>query len=127
MGRLFLACTVLLAVAGCRSPEDLSPAAPIVAKAAAGALVLDAISVVNTQKTLDDHLMSLITGKDCSTIRASMGDHYCEEKPQPTPSIVRTTYCYKSLAKVSCYDQPLEQDSAQLYGIRTDNVPVTER
>ena len=127
MGRLFLACAVSLALVGCKSPENLAPAAPIVAKAAAGTIILDAISVVNTQKTLDDHLMSLITGKDCSTVRASMGDHYCEEKPEPTPSIVRTTYCYKSLANVTCYDQPVTQDTARLYGTRTDNIPITEK
>jgi hypothetical protein len=90
-------------------------------------LVVDGISVINTQKTIDDHLVSLLTGEDCSTVRASMGDHYCVEEPVPVPMIARTSYCYKTLAKISCFDQPIAQDTPVFYGTRVDNVPVTVR
>lgn len=86
--------------------------------------ILDGASVINTQKTLDDHLVSWITGSDCSTVRASTGDRYCIDPPEAVPVVVRTAYCYKSLASVDCYDRPLVADKARFYGIRIDKVPV---
>ena len=101
------------------APHELDLADSIGASVAA----LDIVSVINTQKTIDDHIVSCITGKDCSDVRASKGDPYCIDEPVPVPMVRRATYCYKSLASVTCYDRPVVSDAAQFYGIRVDNVP----
>jgi hypothetical protein len=126
MGRLLVVISVILGLAGCEawngSTRALRPNIP----PATTFVLLDAASLINTHKTIDDHLISLLTGMDCSTVRASKGDHYCLEPPENKPVYIRTTYCYKSLAAVSCYDRPLNSDATQLYGVRIDRLPVSE-
>ena len=61
--------------------------------------VLEVASVINTDKTLFDHVVSLAYGRDCSTIRYMDGDHYCERPPRPETPL----YCYPSLGDVVCY------------------------
>jgi hypothetical protein len=94
------------------------PASPFTAL-----ILLDGISVINTQKTLEDHVISWVSGQDCSLVRASMGEHYCVDNT-PVPTVKVTTYCYKSLASVSCYDAQLAVDTTRFYGARVDKVPV---
>ncbi|WP_417830031.1 hypothetical protein [Thalassospira sp.] len=65
-------------------------------------LAFDVISIINTDKTLIDHAVSLSTGQDCSTIRKIDGKSYCKKDPVPEPPL----YCYRSLAAVSCYRTP---------------------
>lgn len=86
-------------------------------------VLLDGVSVINTSKTVEDHVISWVTGQDCSLVRASQGYDYCEDNTPP-PSEPRTTYCYKSLAKVSCYDRKLASDAGRYYGARVDMVSV---
>jgi hypothetical protein len=124
MGRLTICLALSIALAGCDTwhgvPQPLQP----ITSPSTSYILLDGISVINTQKTIEDHLVSLFTGMDCSTIRASKGDHYCLEMPEAVPVYVRTSYCYKSIAKVSCYTEPLASDVTQFYGIRIDRIPV---
>ncbi|RCK27664.1 hypothetical protein [Thalassospira lucentensis] len=65
-------------------------------------LAFDVVSIINTDKTLVDHVVSLSTGQDCSTIRKIDGKSYCKKDPIPEPPL----YCYRSLAAVSCYRTP---------------------
>ncbi|NIZ03327.1 hypothetical protein [Thalassospira lucentensis] len=65
-------------------------------------LAFDVISIINSDKTLVDHAVSLSTGRDCSTIRKIDGKSYCKKDPVPEPPL----YCYRSLAAVSCYRTP---------------------
>lgn len=65
-------------------------------------LAFDVISIINSDKTLIDHAVSLSTGQDCSTIRKIDGKSYCKKDPVPEPPL----YCYRSLAAVSCYRTP---------------------
>ncbi|WP_297000441.1 MULTISPECIES: hypothetical protein [unclassified Thalassospira] len=65
-------------------------------------LAFDVISIVNSDKTLIDHAVSLSTGQDCSTIRKIDGKSYCKKDPVPETPL----YCYRSLAAVSCYRTP---------------------
>ncbi|MDG4721210.1 MULTISPECIES: hypothetical protein [Thalassospira] len=65
-------------------------------------LAFDVISIINTDKTLVDHVVSLSTGKDCSTIRKIDGKSYCKKDPVPETPL----YCYRTLAAVSCYRTP---------------------
>lgn len=77
-------------------------------------------SVIGTDKTLEDHVISLASGKNCSTIRKQKGLTYCEEdEPKITPNI----YCYKTLAKVTCYDRPNPYNGRQKK-MGEDNVNV---
>jgi hypothetical protein len=128
MKHFSLVCATVLALAGCSEVDHAldGTARDLGSRVSASQslVILDGLSVINTQKTLDDHLVSLITGKDCSTVRASRGDHYCEDKPAIGPSVVRITFCYKSLAAVTCYDRPFERDADRLVGTRIDIVPV---
>jgi hypothetical protein len=64
---------------------------------------IGASTVAATDKTPVDHLVSLVTGKDCSVIRQNRGLTYCVED-EVTP-LVRV-HCYPTLGEVSCYDEP---------------------
>lgn len=125
MGRLLTCLLVTIALSGCEAWNGTTKALRPITPPTVTYVLADGISVINTQKTIEDHVISLLTGMDCSTIRASHGDHYCLEPPEATPVVIRTTYCYKSIANVSCYEQPLASDADQFYGIRIDRIPVT--
>lgn len=126
MGRFLICCAILAALAGCEAYNGTTKALRPPIPAVTGLIILDGVSVINTQKTIDDHLVSLITGLDCSTVRASKGGHYCVEETPEGPIVMRTTYCYKSIAKVSCYAEPLNSDASMLYGIRVDRIPASD-
>ncbi len=67
------------------------------------AATAEAISAVGTGKTLSDHVISLVSGKNCRGVRVKQGLTYCEEDELiPKPDI----YCYRTLARVTCYDRP---------------------
>ncbi|NQV85153.1 MAG: hypothetical protein HQ494_15185 [Rhodospirillales bacterium] len=59
--------------------------------------------VVGTDKTMEDHVVSLVSGKNCSTVRREKDLTYCVEDE---PVIKQNIYCYKTLATVTCYDRP---------------------
>ncbi|MDA1089732.1 MAG: hypothetical protein O3A85_05405 [Proteobacteria bacterium] len=59
--------------------------------------------VISTDKTMSDHVISLTSGKNCSTLRTENDLTYCEEDE---PKIKQNIYCYKTLATVTCYDRP---------------------
>jgi hypothetical protein len=64
---------------------------------------LEAGSVVATEKTFSDHIISYASGKDCSSVRREMGTTYCkEDEVTITPNV----FCYNTLGRVTCYDRP---------------------
>jgi len=64
--------------------------------------VLSTAVTMGTDKTISDHLVSLKTGKDCSTVRVEQGRTYCrEDEPNPMPQ----TYCYRTIGDVTCYTE----------------------
>lgn len=69
-----------------------------------GVAVIEGASVMASDKTASDHLVSLFSGKDCSVVRSEQGLEYCveDQPPDPEPRV----FCYKTLASVSCYDRP---------------------
>jgi hypothetical protein len=85
-----------------------------------GILQAEVVSLVATGKTASDHIVSLSTGKDCSTIRAKDEGQYCVSK---NPPIQRPdVYCYRTLGQVSCYREPDPYgDGAQAVGIEAYN------
>ena len=64
---------------------------------------IEGATVVGTGKTISDHIVSLATGKNCSTARKNTGKHYCEEDAVAVPDEV---FCYNTLGDVSCYASP---------------------
>ena len=68
-----------------------------------GFLVADGVSVIGTDKTIEDHFVSLTSGKNCSTVRTEQGLAYCEEDEV---NLQPNVYCYRTLGKVTCYDKP---------------------
>ncbi|SRR5579859_606741 len=88
------------------------------------ALVLaDGVSVMATSKTVEDHVAGWVTGQDCSVIRAAHGGDYCVAKDK-TPRVAVVSYCYKNLAKTTCYDRKVDSDVSVYSGARVDMVPV---
>jgi hypothetical protein len=87
-------------------------------------LIADGISVINTGKTVEDHVIGWVSGQDCSVIRASHGEDYCISKAPP-PTIAVVSYCYHTLAKTSCYDRKQENDASSYTGHYVTKVPVS--
>jgi hypothetical protein len=67
------------------------------------AAIVNGASLVGSEKTVGDHIMSYVSGKDCSTVRSNLGRTYCvEDEPNPIPRV----FCYPTIGKVTCYDRP---------------------
>lgn len=78
---------------------------------------VEAVSMINTQKTLGDHFISMTSGQDCSTLRAKQGGHYCVERYENEP-VAEPLYCYRTLAAVTCYDRPSTNPRDRLVGMQ---------
>ena len=74
---------------------------------------IDGMTVVTTGKTLSDHVVSYMSGKNCSTVRRKTGQNFCEEDDLSTPEEI---YCYNSLGNVNCFASP------QPYGQRSSTI-----
>lgn len=89
----------LLIVAGC-TPEN--------AAIMAGASI---ISVIETDKTIPDHVMSQVMNKDCSALRLVNDKKMClDENSTTTVAESDQTYCYHTLGEISCYATPNPYD-----------------
>ncbi|WP_417798744.1 hypothetical protein [Terasakiella pusilla] len=67
-------------------------------------LVGDAVSTIATDKTIGDHVVSLIARKDCSIVRQQQGLSYCKEDA-PDPTKAPKMHCYRELGTVTCYEE----------------------
>jgi len=84
---------------------------------------LEGVSAATTKKTFTDHLVSVSSGKNCSTVRVNRGQSYCEEDEiNPRPKV----FCYRTIGSVSCYDRPDPYGRQQVVGGNDHNRP-TER
>ncbi|MBB4284700.1 hypothetical protein [Roseospira goensis] len=71
-------------------------------------------SVVASDKTIPDHVVSLVTGHDCSTVRYGDGGYYCVQ-PLPANMPVETRlYCYRSIGGITCYDKAVPGENGRL-------------
>ena len=68
-----------------------------------GMTQLQGIAVIGTDKSIEDHILSYSSGKNCSVVRKEKGLTYCEEDE---PKINQNIFCYKTLGSVTCYDRP---------------------
>jgi hypothetical protein len=87
---------LVLALAGCSAATTAQSVAP-------QALLIEGATIIGTDKTIGDHVISFATNKNCSTIRKHLGKTYCEEDEI---GHVDEVYCYRTLAKVTCYSVP---------------------
>ncbi len=71
---------------------------------------VEAVSVMGSDKTVVDHLISFGSGKNCSILRKEQGLTYCVED---MPQIRQNIYCYRDLGGVSCYDRADPYGSSQ--------------
>ncbi|MGH6662529.1 MAG: hypothetical protein ACREB6_13400 [Rhodospirillales bacterium] len=68
-----------------------------------GVAQVEGAFVVGTEKTLEDHIISISSGKNCSSVRKEKGLTYCvEDEIQVKPKV----YCYPTLGSPTCYDRP---------------------
>src|SRR3954464_8988552 len=78
--------------------------------AAAGAATVEGVSLNQTGKTASDHLVSAITGEDCSVLRYTKNGKYCLTDAEIAAEEARLHRpyegtCYKVRGNAACYDQ----------------------
>ena len=103
--RLFALPLLLLAaltMAGCET-IGLLPAAGIAA-------TVEGVSLNASGKTVSDHLVSAVTGEDCSVLRYTKNGKYCLTDAEIAAEQARLHRpydgtCYKVRGNVACYDQ----------------------
>ena len=76
----------------------------MLAAGCAGIVGAEGVSIMATDKTVVDHVISLSSGKNCSTIRKDLGMTYCEED-EKIPQM--NVFCYRTLGEITCYDRPV--------------------
>ena len=97
---------IFLLLSGCKALTTQSSAMPFGASPLTTIAGAELISVVSTQKTVGDHIVSKFTGLDCSTPRSQLDKgSVCREKPLP-PQKRPQVYCYRTLATPDCYLEP---------------------
>lgn len=62
-------------------------------------------SLINTDKSLTGHLVSYVTGEDCSSLALAETGRFCREPQADTPP-EPPRYCYRTLGEVNCYHRP---------------------
>ncbi len=83
---------------------------PLITAGTPGLAQVDVLTVMGTDKTVVDHIVSLSSGKNCSLIRLEKGQYYCEEDE---PKVQQNIYCYNTLGSVTCYTKPDPFDGRQ--------------
>ena len=68
---------------------------------------VEMVSIINTDKTIGDHLMSWTYNEDCSTLRANEGGNYCQPYRKPYQAEEPAVYCYRTLGANDCYTTPV--------------------
>jgi len=81
----------------------LSACGPLMSASVPGLAQVDVLTVMGTDKTIVDHVVSLSSGKNCSAVRVEKGQYYCEEDE---PRIEQNMNCYNTLGEVTCYTRP---------------------
>ncbi len=62
----------------------------------------EGFTLMGSDKSLVDHVISYSSGKDCSMLRREQDLTYCVED---MPQIRQNIYCYRDLGGVTCYDR----------------------
>lgn len=99
--RKIILMSALIALSGCGTPLWPSTTPGYVP----AALVVDGVTIMVTDKTVGDHIASIRSGKDCSTVRKERGQTYCVEDEDAAQTKFQG-YCYNTLGTVTCYTEP---------------------
>lgn len=83
----------------------------------------ETVSLLHSDKLMEDHVVSLITRQDCSFPRYWNGKGgYCMTQGEilraSMPDFtVQKVYCYATIASPTCYDRPSPYPSDRLIGV----------
>ncbi|GEM_PF-562548 len=99
----------LLGMTGCNAMYDVATH-PVTM----GVGAVTVASVVATDKTIPDHVVSLVTGHDCSMVRYSTGGYYCVQPPAANTPIETRLYCYRTIGAITCYDRAVPGEDGRL-------------
>jgi hypothetical protein len=111
--RLFAVSLLLaagLVLAGCEAVGVLPPAAI--------AATVEGVSLNASGKTMSDHLVSAVTGDDCSVLRYTKNGKYCLSAAEIAAEEARLHRpyegtCYKVRGNVACYDRTDAEHSSE--------------
>lgn len=87
-----LAIAAPLALAACADPASL---------ALGGASV---VTMIDSGKTVSDHVMSFATGEECTIRHSLRGEAWCQPRRDEDPGEQSNMVCYQSIARVTCYE-----------------------
>ncbi|MGH6891603.1 MAG: hypothetical protein ACREEP_05040 [Dongiaceae bacterium] len=90
-------------------------AAPAVAVYAA----VEGVSLNQTDKLMSDHVVSAITGQDCSFLKYKDTGNYCRSAAEIAAQEAKerrdmSGYCYRRRGLVTCYDSPDPDASGEI-------------
>jgi hypothetical protein len=94
-GRRAIAALPLLLLAACNPYQT------------AGLVALNAISYLETDKGVGDHIMSKMMHKDCAADRIVKDGKMCRDDDTATLVAQQApVYCYRTLGEITCYSTP---------------------
>ena len=102
---------LLAGLSGCTAIA-LAPAAAVYA-------AVEGVSLNQTDKLMSDHVVSAVTGQDCSFLKYKDTGNYCRSAAEIAASeaIARrdlSDYCYRRRGMVTCYDTPDPTASSEI-------------
>ena len=90
--RNILAIAAPLALAACADPASL---------ALGGASV---VTMIDSGKTVSDHVMSFATGEECTFRHSLRGQAWCQPRRGTESDEHSKLVCYQSIARTTCYE-----------------------
>jgi len=87
-----LAIAAPLALAACADPASL---------ALGGASV---VTMIDSGKTVSDHVMSFATGDECTVRHSLSGEAWCQPRRGENTGDQSNLVCYQSIARTTCYE-----------------------
>lgn len=101
LARPLAALTLLTLLPGCVA---MLPAAAVYAG-------VEGISLNQTDKLMSDHVVSAVTGQDCSFLEYKDTGNYCRSAAELAEQAAKerrdlSGYCYRRRGMVTCYDSP---------------------
>ncbi len=97
MGRWVMAVVMAVAVTGCSANPPVATMLP-------WNVGTSMLTLPQTKKTPADHVMSAVTGRDCSVLHYEQDGSYCQDAPKEIDR--RSLYCFKTLGGVECHQRP---------------------
>jgi hypothetical protein len=72
---------------------------------------VEGLSLNHTDKLMSDHVVSAVTGQDCSFLKYKNTGIYCRSAAEIAEQAAKerrdlSGYCYRRLGTVTCYDSP---------------------